>query len=134
MKDWTPEFKKSGDYLQGFFSDQVFASEGAVFGEPWAPLSPAYAAQKARKYGSRGILVATGAMQKSFQTQFGSNYVRVFNTSPYFKYHQSNQPRSRLPRRIVMKLDENRKQQVVKIFRDGLQGQIKRAGIKSLYK
>ena len=134
MKDWTPEFRETGEYLKGFFSEQVFDTEGSVFGEPWAPLSPAYAARKAKKYPGKGILVASGKMKDSFDMDASGTYVRVYNTTDYFKYHQSNQPRYRIPRRIIMKLDEKRKQDIIQIFRKGLQAQINRAGIKSLYK
>lgn len=134
MKDWSDEFKKTGEYLKGFFSNEVFNTEGAVFNEPWAQLSPRYAAIKAKKYPGKGILVATGKMKDSFRTDNGKTYVRVFNIVDYFKYHQSNKPRHVLPRRIMMKLDEKRKQMIVQIFRRGLQRQINKAGIKSLYK
>jgi phage gpG-like protein len=139
MKDWSPEFKDTGEYLKGFFSGEVFDSEGSVFNEPWQALSPAYAIQKEKKYPGKGILVATGKMRDSFKYDNGSTYVRVYNDVQnsagvnYFVFHQSNKPRYRLPRRIVMKLDERRKQDIIQIFRRGLQRQINRSGFKSLY-
>lgn len=42
-----------------------FESEGAWGGEEWAPLSPAYAAAKARRYPGKRILVATGDLRRA---------------------------------------------------------------------
>ena len=134
MRDWSDAFKATGEYLKGFFEGEVFDSEGSVFGEPWQALSPAYAIQKEKKYPGKGILEASGTMRGNFRTDQAATYVRVFNPTPYFVYHQSNAPRYRLPRRIMIKLDEERKQWVIQIFRRALQSQINRSGLKSLYK
>lgn len=134
LKNWSKEFKETGQYLQNFFSNEVFSSRGSVFGEPWKPLSARYAAWKAQHYPGRGILERTGEMRKSFVSDYGALYTRVTNKKRYFIYHQSNQARARLPRRIMMKLAERQKQTVIQIFRQGLQGQINRSGFKSLYR
>lgn len=47
---------------------EQFESEGAWGGETWAPLSPAYAARKARRYPGKRILVATGDLRKAAST------------------------------------------------------------------
>lgn len=107
-KDWTGTFTNVGKYLQGFFSGPVFDSEGGVFGERW-PDGPYYHA-----------LQRTGLMRNSFIYQASKDAVMVTNTVPYFKYHQSRLPRKKLPRRIMMKLDETRKQYVVKLFHQEL--------------
>lgn len=46
---------------------RTFDSEGAATGprQRWAPLSPAYAARKAREYPGRKILERTGALRRS---------------------------------------------------------------------
>jgi hypothetical protein len=41
----------------------VFASEGAWGGTPWAPLSPTYAAEKGKRYPGRSILIREGALR-----------------------------------------------------------------------
>lgn len=118
IKDWTPAFKETADELVSVFSNDVFASEGRKIGEKWDPLSPRYLAQKrADGYGGKGILERTGEMRKSFQKLFKADHAEVWNSAAYFQYHQSKAPRrSNLPRRVMMKLAENQKQLVVKIF------------------
>lgn len=132
LKNWKNEFSDVGRYLKNFFSGEVFESRGAVIGEGWKALNPAYAAWKAKHFPGRGILERTGKMRKSFQAESGNDYTRVFNNTDYFKYHQSRMPRAVLPRRVMMKLDEKRKQTIIQIFRQGLQTQINRSGFKSL--
>ena len=102
--DWTGTFSNVGKYLKGFFKDDVFNSEGAVFNEKWVS-GPYY-----------NRLQRTGKMRNSFIYQSAKDYVLVTNTAPYFKYHQSRLPRKKLPRRIMMKLDETRKQKIIKFF------------------
>lgn len=46
----------------GWMREQ-FESEGAYGGDPWAPLTPEYAARKAEMYPGKGILVATGELR-----------------------------------------------------------------------
>jgi phage gpG-like protein len=106
IKDWSNTFDKSGKYLKEFFSGEVFSSEGSVIGEPWP----------GGKYYHK--LQRTGKMKGSFIYQSAKDYVLITNTAPYFKYHQSNLPRRKLPRRIMMKLDEMRKQKIVKLFHE----------------
>lgn len=105
IKDWSPATKTIGEYLKGFFSTEVFESEGAIFGEKWV----------GGKYYHQ--LQRTGLMRNSFYFKNDKEQVEIGNKTDYFKYHQSNQPRkSKLPRRIMMKLDEARKQKIVKFF------------------
>lgn len=113
IKDWSPATEQIGQYLTNFFSNDVFKSEGAVFGEKW----------KGGKYYHQ--LQRTGLMRRSFIYKSDKSQVEIGNSTPYFIYHQSNQPRkSNLPRRIMMKLDEARKQKVVKFFQMQIKGLI----------
>ncbi|PIP38188.1 MAG: hypothetical protein COX19_14105 [Desulfobacterales bacterium CG23_combo_of_CG06-09_8_20_14_all_51_8] len=130
LKNWRSEFTETGKYLQNFFAGQVFSTRGGVIGESWKPLSPAYAARKAMRYPGRGILEATGRMRGSFQYESSNMWTRVFNTVNYFKYHQSRMPRTRLPRRVMMKLDNQRKQSIVQIFHKGLDNFIRKSGFR----
>ena len=116
IKDWTPAFKQAGDDLVRVFSTDVFNTQGRAVGESWQPLKPGYAAQKARRGYPTTPLVTTGQMQRSFQSLYKADFAAVWNNAFYFKYHQSNKPRKRLPRRVMMKLGENQRQMVVKIF------------------
>lgn len=108
----------SADLLKRTFQGDVFQSLGAAIGERWRPLSPVTIARKARQgmpYPSRP-LHGTMKMKNSFYTVVSSDQAVIGNNAAYFKYHQSNQPRKRLPRRIMMKIDNQRKEAIVKIF------------------
>lgn len=125
LDDWTPAFKETAYTLKSLFSNDVFSSEGGAINEKWSPLSKAYAYKKAQKYPGKGLLVATGKMQNSFMTLYKSDMAAVWNEATYFKYHQSNKPRSKLPRRVMMKLAEAQKVQIVRIFNTYFQKAIK---------
>ena len=120
-KNWKPEFVKTGQMLIKTFSDN-FNTEGALLGEKWQPLKPATIAQKQKLGYTDKILVRTGAMKSGFNSRSYEDAVIIWNSVPYFPYHQSNKPRYKLPRRVMMKLDEKRKQQIVKIFQAAMQG------------
>ena len=108
VKNWSRTFNKTGNELKRFFSTEVFQTQGAVIRERW----------KGGKYYHK--LVRSGRMKRSFTSESGKDFVLITNTAPYFKYHQSALPRKKLPRRIMMKLDEKRKQKIVKLFQEEL--------------
>jgi phage gpG-like protein len=118
LKDYTAPLRQSADYLKQVFSRDVFESQGAAIGERWKRLSPHTIAQKARHGFPSTPLIASGKMQNSFERIVSSDQAVIFNTAPYFKYHQSKQPRTKLPRRVMMKLAETQKQQIVKYFQE----------------
>ncbi len=115
-KEATPAFQQASDYLKRVFSQDVFASNGGAIGETWAPLKPKYLAQKVSQGYPADILVRTGAMKNAFMSLVKSDSATIWNGMQYFKYHQSKEPRSKLPRRVMMKLGNNQKEFVVKIF------------------
>jgi len=104
LHDFSKGFKNIGVYLGAFFKNEVFDSEGAVFGEQWVS-GPYY-----------NQLEVTGNMRNSFVAKSDKESVLIDNTAAYFKYHQSNKPRSKLPRRIMMKLDDARKTKIIKLL------------------
>jgi phage gpG-like protein len=108
VQNWSAEMRKTGQLLKKTFSGPVFTSEGAEIGEPWIS-GPDY-------HG----LVRTGNMRGSFNFKSTKNAVNVGNTTSYFIYHQSIADRSKLPRRIMMKIDEKRRQLIVKIFQKSI--------------
>lgn len=116
IKDWTPAFKETADDLASVFANEVFDTRGQVIGEKWPPLKPAYLAQKLKQGFPADPLVKTGKMRASFQKLFKADFAEVWNSAEYFKYHQSKQARKIIPRRVMMKLGEQQKQLVVKIF------------------
>lgn len=119
-----PTFQKAGEVMVKFYSTQPFLSQGAVYGEPWAPLDPKYAAYKERKYPGRGILVASGKMMDSFKATATSHRVEITNDTDYFAKHQLGQG---VPQRVSMKLDEQRKQLAIKTINADLKIKIAEA-------
>lgn len=125
IKDWTPAFQRTAQDLKDVFSNDVFNTEGRAIQESWDPLSAAYAYKKAQEYPGKGILERTGKMRNSFQSLFKPDYAMVWNSIYYFKYHQSNKPRSKLPRRVMMKLGNQQREMVVRIFNTYFQEKMK---------
>lgn len=102
VNDLKPAMDEVGRDVTKYFGGQVFASRGSVIGQPWQRLSDRYAAAKAKKWGSKPLLVASGRMQKSFRHKASKMDVTIDNTAPQFKYHQSTDTRYVLPRRAMI--------------------------------
>jgi phage gpG-like protein len=121
--DLQEEFESTGKYLLDFETQQVFESEGQVFGEPWQPLSEEYSNWKHKHFPNRPILEATGNMRRGFYfTMLNSRQALFHNVydEQYLKYHQTGAPKHNLPKRVLYKLDDDRKQAIMKIFTDGV--------------
>jgi phage gpG-like protein len=118
--DWTPAFAQSAEDLIEVFSYDVFESEGEAIDEVWAPLSPKYAIRKEKTYPGTGLLEATGLMRESFWSLVDPTSLTIGNAAEYFKYHQSTAPRMKIPRRAMLKLTENMREQIVKNFQTQL--------------
>lgn len=102
LHDFSKAMDMIGNEVVRYYSGQGFASQGGVFNNVWPSLNPLYAKQKAVDYPGRGILVKTGDMQRDFIYKATSKNVTISNTAPYFKYHQSTEPRSKMPYRPMM--------------------------------
>ena len=118
LKDYTEPFKQSADFLKQTFSVDVFNTQGAAIGEKWKRLSPYTVAQKARQGMPSTPLIASGNMRASFKTAVSTDQAVITNDAPYFKYHQSKEPRSKIPRRVMMKITEQSKETIVKYFQE----------------
>jgi phage gpG-like protein len=117
MGNWQPAFAQVAKQLEKIFANDVFSTRGRTIEESWQPLKPSYLAQKRRQGYPEQPLVRTGKMQKAFQSIIKPDSAEVFNAITYFKYHQSKQPRkSTLPRRVMMKLGNQQKEMIVKVF------------------
>lgn len=116
VKDWTPAFEEASMKLQNIFSDDVFRTEGGAIQEKWEPLKPQYLAAKLKQGYPADILIKRGLMKESFTRNVQKDQAVIENLSPYFKYHQSKSPRTKLPRRVMMKLGNPQKEIVVKVF------------------
>jgi len=116
LRDFSEPFGEAASVLTVMFSNEVFATRGAIIGEKWKRLSPYTVSQKARKGYPSDPLIATGQMQRSFQSIVSTDQVVITNTAEYFKYHQSNLPRERIQRRVMMKIAGRQREAIVKIF------------------
>ena len=111
LADPGPAWEEYATWLRGEFAKQ-FDSEGDYLGRnPWAPLSPAYAKRKARRYPGAKILQATKRMMRSLTEPGGDNRVRYTDDHfefgsdvPYLRFHQTGT--SKMPARPPV-ADEN---------------------------
>lgn len=88
--------------------DLNFDEAGAIFESGgWIPRKQLY---------NWPILNKTGKMKGSFTTSMTNTEAKIGNSADYFKYHQSNQSRKKIPRRIMLKLDQERKEFIQKAF------------------
>lgn len=116
--DLRPFIDWVGDFLPTTMKEQ-FDSEGGRTGG-WAPLSPDYAAQKALRYGSQPILVASGRMMRSLTTpgagsinrKIGRDSLEFGTSVPYAIFHQKGT--SRMPQRRIIDLTESDRRSILK--------------------
>lgn len=120
VKDFREPFGRAAKNLKNTFERDVFSTRGGVIRERWARLSPYTVAQKARSGYPEAPLIRTGKMKRSFRSIVSTNQAIIYNDVNYFKYHQSNRPRRKLPRRVMMKLADQQKEMIVKEFQSYL--------------
>ena len=119
VRDASPAFEKIGDSLARA-ERQQFRSQGAYGSGGWAPLSPRYAAWKARHYPGRPILQRSGDLMESLTVRpFGVDIVEsqfaVFGSGvDYGLYHQ--QGTDSMPRRRPVELPETLRRRWVQIM------------------
>lgn len=107
IDDFTPALDSSANTLLKSF-DNNFESRGKNYGG-WQP----------RKIvSSWPLMEKTGEMRASFDKAVTRTQAVLFNVDPIFKYHQSNKPRTRLPRRVMMMIDKQSKTEIVKHFQE----------------
>lgn len=107
-----------GEYLLNFFSNDLFMTEGAAYGNRWEDLSEPYRTKKAEEYPGAGILVRTGEMMRGFKALPVTDVLTIYNDTEYAKYHQEGT--SKMPQRILLQVDDERSKQISSIFMDHL--------------
>jgi len=112
VTDFTDPLNKIGGELKKTFDDN-FDDEGSLFGG-WRERKPQY--RDGIRIDTWPLLQKTGEMRQSFESIVDKNSLTISNKAPYFVYHQSNKPRYKLPRRVMMKVDEERRQYIQKAF------------------
>lgn len=129
FKDWKPEFETVGTLLVNTFKD-TFETQGRNIGESWPPLAESTLKQKMRRGYPSDPLIRTGKMREAFVYDAWSFEVIVTNPVSYFVYHQSKAPRKKIPRRVMMKIDQKRKEMIPKIFQKAIEEHLKERGFK----
>ncbi len=112
------------DFLQ--IEARQFATEGGL-GRPWPPLSPAYAAWKAKHYPGAPILVRTGRLRASLTSRGGDHVeaiepqmLKIGTAVPYARFHQTGT--KRMPPRPPIVIPEEAKDRWVRLIQAYLQG------------
>lgn len=118
FEDWSKEFNQVSDKLLKFYQGPVFETEGGIIGENWQKLSQPYEFYKRKKFAGRGILQASGKMRRNFSAESGKDFAKIENKTKYAVYHQEGT--RKMPARKMLKIDEERKNLVLKIFESGL--------------
>lgn len=131
FKDFKPVFEKIADDFRKTQS-AVFRSEGSYEGRSkWVALSPEYRLQKAKLYGGKPILQATGALKTSFTKKGGNHISQISNDrmilgsrDPKGGYHQSGT--SRMPARPPLTASNTTNRRWVRIAHKEIMSNIKR--------
>lgn len=89
-----------GEIASGAASEQRANLTGQLSqGSAMKPLSPAYAAQKRKRYPGKTILRATDAMLGSIDSNSGADFAEAGPTDPKASFHASPEPRVKIPLR-----------------------------------
>lgn len=126
LEDWTGELTDITSMMKTYYSQAVFATEGGVYGNPWPAVKPGYEYYKRTHAMQFGILQFSGTMQGNFESKATRNEAEVWNSTPYFKYHQSKKPRKVLPRRAMIEINAFQKDKIRGIFKQGMNDKIRR--------
>lgn len=120
VSNFREPLKESAAYMEKQIQNQFNSGGGQFSGTPggskWDRLSEPYATNKSKSYPGKGTLVRTGKMKNSFKSFVSRSVATISNTTSYFKYHQSNKSRSKLPRRVMMAIGTGQQTQIFKFF------------------
>lgn len=116
-----------GEELISYYGGQAYKSQGGVYGTPWAQLAPSTQAYKIKHYPQYAAvpLMRTGAMAKSFGYVASAKEVEILNVADYFVYHQSSEPRHKLPRRPMLGVNDDVKKVIKKVIEEDLRGKLR---------
>lgn len=115
--EWKDPLKQGMEEIKSFTENDVFNSDGSALGSRWSRLKMSTIKDRSRKGFLAGpILQRTGNMKRSFKITEGDNWIELGNTAEYFKYHQSTKPRSKLPRRAMLRGNQKTRNIIVREF------------------
>jgi len=126
LEDFTNVFEQLGLWLVGYYGGEAFKSQGGVYAIPWPRLAPATQAYKIKHYRQYTTvpLMATGTMSRSFIYKATSRTLTIGNTAPYFMYHQSTAPRTKIPWRPMMLINTPIKDTIKAVITDDINAKI----------
>ena len=127
LSNAKPAFDAFGSQVTRFLIPEKFNRSEDSYGNKWAPLAAStlrrkYKGKLRSAYGTKP-LNATGTLKKSFRFRTQDDGVLIFTEEDYFKYHQSDAPRKKLPRRPALP-DEGKG--LPKIWSDALINQLEK--------
>lgn len=112
LQDFSIPMAAAADIMETAVEDN-FEGRGKRFGG-WAPRKPQY--RGGVRIDTHPLLEKTGAMRKAFIKDSGKDYAMVTNEDKKFPYHQSNQPRTKIPRRVMLMIDDRMREEIFKAF------------------
>lgn len=92
-----------------------FQTEGKPFGG-WDRLQPVTIAGRRKKGKGAKILQDTGNLKDNWKHFWNSAYGRIRSGTPYAKYHDSADERSRLPRRQILPDEKHIIKDLIKLY------------------
>jgi phage gpG-like protein len=125
IQSFEPELRDIGEWYIGFLTNDVFETEGGVYHDYWASLTPAYAASKSKENPGRGVLEASGFMRTHWKLYTTSHYALIENEADYAIYHQEGT--SKIPQRMFVKFDQDRQNTILEMFKEGILRRIQQA-------
>jgi phage gpG-like protein len=105
LKDFSEPMREAGNIMMDAVDDN-FSKRGGRFGG-WV---------QRKDNLPHPLLEKTGAMRKGFYKETTDNYAMVSNEDRKFPYHQSNQPRTKIPRRVMLMIDARMRDEIFKAF------------------
>jgi phage gpG-like protein len=130
LLDYSVALTAVGEELKRYYSNDVFATQGADIGARWPALAAstikARSGSHTRMIGASvgQPLVLTGKMKESFTAKVTPLSLTIGNSAPYFKYHQSSAPRTKLPRRQMLGINEEVKRIVQTIIAEDVKKKV----------
>lgn len=106
-EDLTTPLEAAGDIILDRVQ-QNFDKRGQLFGG-WKPRV---------RDAPWPLLEKTGDMRRGFDKAVTSNQVTVGNVDPKFPFHQSNKSRKKIPRRVMLMIDQTSAVAIVKAFQE----------------
>lgn len=115
FEDFSEVFDAFGGYMLGSIQ-RNFQAEGRP--RRWVPLKEATIKQRIRLgYGAGPILQRTGALKSGFYFESTKRTFRMGNRRKYFVYHQLGAPKTNLPKRPMLVLQDRDKAEFTRLAR-----------------